>query len=416
MAEPFEGFVRDRRWAVDLALTALVAVLTVTPLIGVGVPQYEAMFAMPLVLPLLFRRAMPTVALVLALVAGAMQVMYLRVPNLTIVAVPILVYSLARWSPQPRARLALGLGLMGAVLGPASWTLMDSGLYLESLTGFAMAAVACGGIVSGAYLVGRQRRNSAEQQVQDASVRAEKERLTSVAVEHRNQSVTMLERNRIARELHDIVAHSLSVIVVQAEGGRAVAAKKPELAAEVLGTIADTSRQALDEMRSMVGLLRGDQPESAAFVPTPGLEDIPELVRKTGDFATLAISGTPPRVSQALGLTAYRIVQESLTNVLKHGGPLAQARVGIGYYADSIELEIVDDGRGSAALSDGMGHGLQGMRERVSVHHGEVIAQPRPGGGFVVRASLPVSTEPTISTERPTSGSWLMDNLGGDSR
>jgi signal transduction histidine kinase len=210
--------------------------------------------------------------------------------------------------------------------------------------------------------------------------------------------VTVEERARIARELHDIVAHSLSVIVVQAEGGRALAAKRPERAAEVLGTIAETSREALEEMRRMVQLLRSGngEPEKAAYLPTPGLEDLADLVRKTSEIAQFTVFGAVPKVSRALGLSAYRIVQESLTNVLKHAGPDAVARVTVAYTAEAVEIEVSDDGRGASAGSDGLGHGLQGMRERVALHGGTFTSAPRPEGGFTVRARLPYAHEPSI--------------------
>jgi signal transduction histidine kinase len=191
------------------------------------------------------------------------------------------------------------------------------------------------------------------------------------------------------------------VIVVQAEGGRALAAKHPDQAPAVLATIAETSREALEEMRKMVGLLRsgGAEPEQVTYRPTPGLTDLAELVRKTSDTAEFTAFGTVPRVSPALGLSAYRVVQESLTNVLKHAGPRAAARVTVAYTADSIEIEISDNGRGDAASPDRLGHGLQGMRERVALHGGSMSAEPRPGVGFVVRVWLPYASEP--SAPRP---------------
>ena len=143
----------------------------------------------------------------------------------------------------------------------------------------------------------------------------------------------------------------------------------------MLGTIAETSREALDEMRRMVGLLRGGgaEPEQVAYVPTPGLADIAELVRKTSETAELTTFGTPPRVSPASGPHRLPVVQESLTNVLKHAGPDAVARVTVAYTAESIEIEVSDDGRGAAAPTDRLGHGLQGMRERVALHGGTLI-------------------------------------------
>jgi signal transduction histidine kinase len=156
-------------------------------------------------------------------------------------------------------------------------------------------------------------------------------------------------------------------------------------------------------MRRIVGVLRGGEAEESAYAPLPGLADIPELVRSTSDTAELASYGQQPDVSPAIGLTAYRVVQESLTNVLQHAGPAARARVTLAFTADAIEIEVSDDGRGATnpgsggvppgmdTAPDGAGHGLQGMRERVTVLGGTLSAQPRRGGGYAVRATLPLS-------------------------
>ena len=232
---------------------------------------------------------------------------------------------------------------------------------------------------------------------QQARSSAERDELRQAEEQQRSRAGESTERNRIARELHDIVAHSLSVIVVQAEGGRALAAKRPEQAVETLGTIAETGRNALEEMRRIVGVLRGGEAASStdgpsAYAPLPGLGDIDELVRGTSDAAELVSYGSPPEVSPADGLTAYRVVQESLTNVLKHAGPAARARVTLAYTTDSIEIDVSDDGRGAATLAETVtGHGLLGMRERVTALGGTLSAAPRPGGGYAVRASLPLA-------------------------
>lgn len=390
-----EPFIRDRQWTFDFVLCAVIGLLSVTPYLLSSRLDAAVLSAM-LVLPLMVRRQWPAAALAVAAVAAFAQAVLIPDPLLSIVVVPILIYTVARWTSGSLGRIALLIGLVGSAIGPARWILVDS-YYLGSLGAFAMTGLACVGAVGGSYLVGRRRREGAENFQQREQSEAERHALMLAEQEQRSQVITVNERNRIARELHDIVAHSLSVIVVQAEGGRALALKRPEKGPEVLGTIAETSREALEEMRRMVGLLRsGSEPEQAAYVPTPGLADIPELVRKASDTAELVAFGTPPHVSQALGLTAYRIVQESLTNVLKHAGPVARTRVITAYTATSIELEVADDGRGAAASGDGLGHGLQGMHERVALHDGTLTAAPKPGGGFVVRASLPLGPEPSI--------------------
>lgn len=402
-----EPFVRDREWAIDFALCAVVGVFSVPW--SLSYSNTAVVLALLLVLPLMIRRQAPRVALSVAVVVALGQLVLIRTPTASIVVVPMLIYSLARWNAGRLGRAGLAFGLAGAVLGPARWILSYGFSSIQGLAGFGMTSLACAGIVLAAYTVGRRRRERFENLTERIQSREERQQLMVAEAEQRQRMATVNERNRIARELHDIVAHSLSVIVVQAEGGKALAAKRPDKAPEVLGTIAETSREALEEMRRMVGLLRsGPEPQQATYVPMPGLLDIPELVRKTSETAELTSYGEPPLVSQALGLTAYRIVQESLTNVLKHAGPGARARVTTAYTPAAIELEIIDDGRGASSASDGLGHGLQGMHERVALHHGWLTAQPRDGGGYVVRASLPFGGDATVvlPVSQDPEGGW----------
>jgi signal transduction histidine kinase len=195
------------------------------------------------------------------------------------------------------------------------------------------------------------------------------------------------ERARIARELHDVIAHNVSMMVVQAGGERRLAGGSTR---DVLETIEQIGRSALTEMRRLVGMLRteGDEP----LAPQPGLDDVPRLVtqvREAGLPVELEIEGERRELPLGIELSAYRIVQEALTNALKHAGN-AQARVRISYGADSLELEIVDDGAGPAAEASGAGHGLVGMRERVALYGGRLDARRRESGGFAVRALLPI--------------------------
>jgi signal transduction histidine kinase len=401
--------IRDRSWTFDTVLFVVVAVVCVAPLAAIGAAPTVTALSLLMVVALLIRRFLPAVALTAMFIGALGLVVVGSRPVLAIVTVPIMIYTLARYASVPLARVGLAAGLFGSLVGPARWTL-DYGFRQSNIIPFVVTASACAGIVIAAYLLGRRRREGVENTEARVQSAEERERLLHLDQEQRARMATVAERNRIARELHDIVAHSLSVIVVQAEGGRALAVKQPDRAPEVLRTIAETSREALEEMRRMVGLLRGDpgEQESTSFRPAPGLDEIGDLVRKTSETAELAVFGTPPPVSAALGLTVYRLVQESLTNVLKHAGPAAVARVTLAYTADSVELEVTDNGRGAAATPDGSapgpggpppdspGHGLQGMYERVALHGGELTAQPRPGGGFVVRASLPLGQDRTM--------------------
>lgn len=399
----------DASWIFDL----------VTGLLGTGfcaltaaAEPYKLALSVALTAPWIIRRRYPLVALLVATAAALAQAVVLDVPLFAIVVVPMLVYSFGRWAPRRVARASLLVGLAGSAIGPLRWMVLPpsgpAGL-VASLSGALVTALACAGMVSAAYAIGSRRREKIERQQQTLHEAIERQRLMLAEQEQRARAAAVDERNRIARELHDIVAHSLSVIVVQAEGGRALAAKKPEKGPEVLSTVADTSREALEEMRRMVGLLRsGSAPGSMSngandpYLPTPGLEDLPDLVSKTGNRVSLHRSGAPPQVSQALALTVYRIVQESLTNFLKYAGPDARADVTVTYWPDATEVTILDNGVCGGG-GTGTGHGLQGMSERVSMHHGSLSAQPRSSGGFAVRAWLPLPS--TSHQPYPTGGS-----------
>jgi signal transduction histidine kinase len=254
-----------------------------------------------------------------------------------------------------------------------------------------LAMTVCAGLVLTPYAVGRRLRESALIDSQQRIVKAQRYRAILAEREQQARVAEERTRNEIARELHDIVAHSLSVMIVQAEGGKALATKKPEKAPEVLETIAETGREALLEMRRIVGVLRQDT--DAEFSPSPSLAEIPDLVDKSGVKVELKVTGEEPVVSQALGLVIYRVVQEALTNVLKHAGPSAHATVTLAYSPTAIYVEILDDGYGAAVQGDGRGHGLQGMRERVTSMGGQLSAGPRKEGGFRVMAKLPVQAD-----------------------
>jgi signal transduction histidine kinase len=198
------------------------------------------------------------------------------------------------------------------------------------------------------------------------------------------------ERARIARELHDAIAHNVSMMVVQAGAERRVLDGDSESTRDVLATIEQIGRGALTEMRRLVGMLRSDGDEPLA--PQPGLEDLAMLVtqvREAGLPVDLHVDGERRQLPVGLELSAYRIVQEALTNALKHAGD-AHASVRVHYGPDSLELEIVDDGAGAPAAASSGGHGLVGMRERVALYGGRFDAGRRPSGGFAIRVLLPI--------------------------
>ncbi|MEV0199314.1 histidine kinase [Nonomuraea sp. NPDC050691] len=222
------------------------------------------------------------------------------------------------------------------------------------------------------------------------------------------------ERSRIARELHDVVAHHVSVMTVQASAARRVLASDPEVASEALTAIEETGRLALTEMRNIVGVLRAGA--RAELGPQPGTSDLPALVdqmREAGLATGLTVEGAPGPIPAGVDLAAYRLVQEGLTNALRHAGPGAAARVTVRYEPHELDVRVEDDGRGPGGGLDapdgdpheggayesggdgggirrGRGHGLVGIRERVALYGGILSIGPRPGGGFEVRARFPL--------------------------
>ncbi|NUR91749.1 MAG: sensor histidine kinase, partial [Nonomuraea sp.] len=199
------------------------------------------------------------------------------------------------------------------------------------------------------------------------------------------------ERSRIARELHDVVAHHVSVMTVQAAAARKVLSADPDLAREALSAIENTGRQAMTEMRNIVGVLRAGSP--AELGPQPGIGDLPLLVeqmKEAGLPTSLAVEGAPSPVPAGVDLAAYRLIQEGLTNSLRHAGPGARAVVTVRHAPRELDVSVEDDGPGPATLSGQPGHGLVGIKERVALYGGVLSMGPRSGGGFEVRARFPL--------------------------
>ena len=251
-------------------------------------------------------------------------------------------------------------------------------------------------IVGSAWFIGDgyRIRNGEFVRLEDRATRLERER------EELAREAVAAERRVIARELHDVVAHNVSVIVAQAGAARRISDSHPDEALSTLGAIERIGREALVEMRRLMGFLRTERPRADPRSPQPGLEDIDTLVsqvRQAGVPITLLIEGEPRTLPAGLNLSAFRIVQEATTNVLKHAGPGSTVEVVVRYCPDGIELEIVDDGRGAGALQTRPlrpRYGHLGMRERVALFGGTLTVGPRRGGGYGVAASLPLDQEP----------------------
>ncbi|MEO9248268.1 histidine kinase [Citricoccus nitrophenolicus] len=325
----------------------------------------------------------------------------------SIIIVPMMVHNLAVNGPRWASFAGLGTALAGAVLNGAKIayappSFLDPGADLISNNNAAMSgdvtqqaviavsfAVGAASIVLAAWAFGdlARTRRLAMEQLRDRA------RQLEVEAAQERELAAADERNHIAREMHDIVAHSLQVIITQADGGRYAGAQDPQVAVNTLGTVSETGRKALGEMRRLLGVLRG--PEATEFHPQPGLvdlEDLVETIRLTGLDVDFAVEGEARRALPTGGeLAAYRAVQESLTNTVRHGGPNATATVRLRWTGRGLEIEVQDNGRGAAAseATAGSRQGLVGLRERIGLFGGSVRSGPRQGGGFAVHATVP---------------------------
>jgi signal transduction histidine kinase len=335
-------------------------------------------------LPIAWRRRYPQAAL--AVGGGAAIAYELRgYPDLGAgLSALVLCYSAAAHLPRGPALRAGALALMGTAV--ALWASPSPLHFVDYLAGM---ATFCAAWVLGDNL--RTRRAYVEV-LEVRTEQAERRRRES------SRQAVADERARIARELHDVVAHSMSVMVVQAGAARRVLRTRPEVSEESLRSIESTGRQALDEMRRLLGVLRSDEVTGteAGLLPQPTLDDVDDLViqcQEAGLPVQLAVKGERRPLPAGVELSAFRVVQEALTNSLKHAGR-ARAQVVIRWHDHALEISVADDGRGaSAGLSgDGGGHGLVGMEERTELYGGQLRAGPRPGGGFEVRASFPLAS------------------------
>lgn len=276
-------------------------------------------------------------------------------------------------------RWALAAGLvaeLGVFLALVNWSVATYGMF------FSGSILIITVWLAGLYANTRRRYLEG---LEERAERAERER------DQQARMAAAAERARIARELHDVVAHNVSVMVVQADGAGFALDSDPEQARLAVRNISKTGRAALAEMRRMVGVLREGEDDGTDYTPQPGLGQLEELVRGAGVPARLRVGGVPGDLPEGQQLAVYRIVQEALTNALKHGGPDVRALVEIDYGGPELVVRVTDDGRGAAAPRSPDGHGLIGMRERAGMYGGAVSAGPRSGGGFEVLARLPMT-------------------------
>ncbi len=331
--------------------------------------------------PLLFRRRHPVLAPALVFVAVIVQsvIWHHSVPYqfFTFATVLISAGMLGMNLTTRRDRILGGVLALGTLVTVVA--LDPDGNWTD--------IISTGGVIGVAWLVGHIHRANT---TRNAELRERAERLEREREANARAAVAE-ERTRIAREMHDVVAHSLSVMVVQAEAAEEMISVDPERARKPLAAVQDTGRTALTELRRMLGVLREIE-EGPDLAPQPGLAGLDDLVahvRDAGLPVTVRVEGEPRPLSATGDLQAYRIVQEALTNALKHAGP-ARAEVLLRYEPSDLVIEVTDDGRGFDPAADGRGHGLIGMRERVAVCGGEMSAGRRAQGGFEVLARLPI--------------------------
>ena len=423
-----------------MAAAALFTVLVALPWIALGPmvapdPQgrqtaVSLLAGAGMVLPWAVRRVRPVASAAVVTAAAVLHLLAGPEFSMSLLMVPLTVYNLAANAPRSISVAGLLLGLVGGVangvkvwLFPAQFVTPD-GLTVRSPAeplAMVIMAIGCGLMVLTAWAFGDVVRN------RRLTVRALEDRAHRLEVQSRQERELAAadERSHIAREMHDIVAHSLQVVISQADGARYAAAAKPALAVTALETIGQTGRSALADMRQLLGVLR-ETGETVAGVPgvtdddarrpaadaspdgrgtrlppgrrpQPRLADLPALVetmRLSGLEVSLLETGTPRRALPAGGeLAAYRIVQEALTNTLRHGGPDADAFVTLAWTARGLDLQIDDDGCGAAAdpATRGSGQGLRGAAERAALFGGTLESGPRVGAGYRVSAHLPYS-------------------------
>jgi signal transduction histidine kinase len=368
----------------DVVLGGALAVFALINVLGSARPAAEraglVLTALAITLPPIWRRRRALAAALVMALAMGLQAVATEPPEAiwTLVAVIVAAYSVAAYERTARALIgasAIAMAVAVSILRDPS----DSGSNIApTLLVFVVVPWLAGRTLH------RRERHSERLSEQVQALEREQELLAQQAVAE--------ERARLARELHDVVAHSLSVIAIQADAAEGALDHDYSLAREPLSAVKHTAREALGEMRRLLGLLRATD-DSPQLDPQPGLARLDALVEKVGAAGLeveLSVEGERVPLAPGIDLSAYRIIQEGLTNALKHAGP-TRARVSLRYTPDGVELEVVDDGPSDgAALSPAQGgHGLVGMRERVALYGGCLEAGRHPGGGYRVRATLP---------------------------
>lgn len=379
-------WLRRRQLLVDLLWMLPTLALSLAAIGDAGKAPYHPGVVLYLVLtaafcvPLVWRRRHPVGMFLIVALVSFVQWFIGTDPIAPNLAVLILMYTVVA---ECGFRWALAAGFIAEVGGALSQHPRHYNHVKTRWTDFVAGAILVGAVwLWGLYINTRRRYLKS---LEERADRLERERDAEVRI------AAAAERARIAREMHDVIAHSISVMVVQADGAGYTVDADPARAKRAMEAIGSTGRQALTEMRQMLGVLRDG--DGDGFTPQPGIDELPDLVENAGIPVRLTSTGDRPDLADSLQLAIYRIVQEALTNTRKHAGPAAAATVGLHYGDDGIDIEVSDDGRGAAALDDGHGHGLLGMRERAAVYGGTVRSGPKAGGGYEVVVWLPTTVK-----------------------
>jgi signal transduction histidine kinase len=367
-----------RRHPIDIAISVGVVVLGLLEILGDSRYSPRGVWIGAIAVTaaaLLFRRRapLPVLVVVLAMVGLASSLDSPEDPTYWFLATVVATYAVGAY-PRPPVAIA-GLGLVLAYF--AGGAAVDG----QPIGDIMFVWLLLGGVWAAGRLIERRTNEAARLERQTRILEEEREQRAREAIAE--------ERARIARELHDVVAHSVSVMVVQAGAERLALGPGQESTRETLVSIEKTGRQALAEMRRLLGMLRSDD-EELALAPLPSLDHLDSLVahiREAGLPVELHVEGSRRTLPAGVDISAYRIVQEALTNALRHAGP-SRARVVVRYGEGEVELEVADDGRGSQQ-TNANGQGLVGMRERVALYGGELNTGLREEGGYAVRARLP---------------------------
>jgi signal transduction histidine kinase len=366
----------------------------VVVLINTGMPARDwiilALVGLPAFATVVLRRHYPTWFLTGASLALCLQIAVVPYPTISWILLPLAVYDVSRWMPAVVVRVSLGVALVITVVGGVRWLPANSGASDVVRTAMIFVAVSVAGAVTTAYSLGRRRYEVEAALERQRQLEADAAELHQAEQAARQRSLETEIRTNIARELHDIVAHSISVMVVQAEGGLVQVQRRPERAQQALSQISDTGREALHEMRRIVRTLRSSTERGLNMSSAPNLADLSALVDKAQ--ATLTISGTPHGSTPSIEMTIYRVIQEALTNSLKHGGPDADPHVLLAWHPLHVSVTVTNHVGSTPEMNDQRGTGLIGMAERVQALEGTLTVGPTDTGGFRVCAQIPLNT------------------------